>query len=86
MAGPLQSPPQPGVIGLRVGWRLGDSSRVILGYTLLYLSDAVRPGDQLDRVLDLPGTPGGFGDRPAPLFVRSDLWVQGLSLGLEWRY
>ena len=72
--------------GLRVGWKLGTKSRVTLGYTLLYLSDAVRPGDQLDRVLDLPGTPGGFGDRPAPLFVRSDLWVQGLSLGLEWRY
>lgn len=72
--------------GLRVGWKLGEKSRVSLGYTLIYLSDAVRPGDQLDRVLDLPGTGGGFGDRPAPLFVRSDLWVQGLSLGLEWRY
>ena len=70
--------------GLRVGWRLGEKSRVFVGYTVMYLSDAVRPGDQLDRVLDLSA--GGFGDRPAPLFVRSDFWVQGLSLGLEWRY
>lgn len=70
--------------GLRVGWRLGQKSRVFLGYTVMYLSDAVRPGDQLDRVLDLSA--GGFGDRPAPLFVRNDFWVQGLSLGLEWRY
>jgi len=70
--------------GLRMGWRLGEKSRVYVGYTLLYLSDAVRPGDQLDRVL-APST-GTFGDRPAPLFVQNDFWVQGLSLGLEWRY
>lgn len=70
--------------GLRVGWRLGTASRVFVGYTITYLSDAVRPGDQLDRVIDVAA--GGFGDRPAPLFVRSDFWVQGLSLGLEWRY
>jgi len=70
--------------GLRMGWRLGEKSRVYFGYTLLYLSDAVRPGDQIDRVL--APSAGLVGDRPAPRFVPNDFWVQGLTLGMEWRY
>jgi hypothetical protein len=78
---------------LKFGFRLGDSGRVYVGYSFLYLSDAVRPGDQIDRTLNpaqiplVSGTgPVYGGDRPARLFNRSDFWVQGLVIGLETRY
>ena len=58
--------------GLKFGYQLGERARFSLGYSVIYLSDAVRPGDQVD------GNPA--------LFARSDFWVQGVSLGLEWRY
>ena len=58
--------------GLKFGYQLGDRARFSLGYSVIYLSDAVRPGDQVDG-------------NPAP-FVRSDFWVQGVTLGMEWRY
>ena len=58
--------------GLKFGYQFGERARFSLGYSVVYLSDAVRPGDQVDG-------------NPAP-FVRSDFWIQGVSLGMEWRY
>jgi hypothetical protein len=77
----------------KFGFRLGDTGRVYVGYSFLYLSDAVRPGDQVDRTLHPGQVPlvSGAGpvygsDRPARLFTHSDFWVQGLIVGLETRY
>lgn len=77
----------------KFGFRLGDTGRVYVGYSFLYLSDAVRPGDQIDRTLNpaqiplVSGTAPVLGsERPARLFNRSDFWVQGLVIGLETRY
>jgi hypothetical protein len=78
---------------VKFGFRLGDTGRVYVGYSFLYLSDAVRPGDQVDRTLNpaqvplVSGTaPVVGGDRPIRLFNHSDFWVQGLIIGLETRY
>lgn len=78
---------------VKFGFRWGTAGRVYVGYNFIYLSDAVRPGDQIDRTLypvQLPivsGMPPVSGsDRPARLFSRSDFWVQGLVVGLETRY
>jgi hypothetical protein len=78
---------------IKLGFRFGDAGRLYVGYSFIYLSDAVRPGDQIDRTLNpatvplVSGGPPVFGpDRPARLFNRSDLWVQGLVIGLETRY
>jgi hypothetical protein len=81
---------------LKVGCQLGDRSHFYVGYSFIYLSDAIRPGDQVDRTLNpeyipiLPPPPnagGLFGpDRPQLALVRSDFWVQGLLFGLEYRY
>ena len=78
---------------LKVGFKLNDYGRFFAAYNFLYLSDAVRPGDQVDatlnagqvRLLNPAGSPAGP-DRPTPLVNRSDFWVQGLVLGLEGRY
>ncbi len=65
--------------GADVGYHLTQHLRVTAGYTFFYLSNAVRPGEQIDA---LYGTP-----KAADFTVHSsDLWVQGLNLGLEFRF
>jgi hypothetical protein len=77
----------------KFGFRLGEAARIYAGYSFLYLSDAVRPGDQIDRSFhpdEIPlvsGTgPVYGGDRPVRFFNHADFWVQGLIIGLETRY
>jgi hypothetical protein len=79
--------------GLRVGYKFGERSRFFVGYNFVYLSQAVRAADQIDRTVDLtqtfPPNPAALtlpATRPTVPFDRSDFWVQGLSFGLEWRY
>lgn len=77
---------------VRLGYQFSDRSRVFVGYQFTYLSDAVRAGEQLDRVVDLSQTSGDPlallppAIRPRVPFARSDFWVQGVTLGVEWRY
>ncbi len=78
---------------VKIGFRLGDAGRFYVGYSFIYLSDVVRPGDQIDRTLNPAAMPFMSGaapavasDRPARLFNHSDFWVQGLVIGLETRY
>jgi hypothetical protein len=59
-----------------------------VGYNLLFWSNVIRPGDQVDRVVDLTFVPNGpavaaSGQlRPEPLFRQSNLFVNGLQLGV----
>ncbi len=79
---------------VKVGYRFRDRSRLYVGYNFLYLSEAVRPGDQVDSVVDPSQVPlagraavgGAVAERPAPVLAKSDFWVQGLVFGLEYRY
>jgi hypothetical protein len=70
---------------LRVGYDLGDQARFFVGYTLVYLSDAVRPGDQIDGTFNPSPTPGGPA-RPTALLRTTDFWAQGLTIGFEYSY
>jgi hypothetical protein len=77
----------------KVGLKTGDRSRFYAAYNFLYLSDAVRPGDQVDRTLSasqvplLTGVrPGSWSDRPVASVNRTDFWVQGVVIGFEGRY
>ncbi|HUS38221.1 MAG TPA: BBP7 family outer membrane beta-barrel protein [Pirellulales bacterium] len=80
-------------LNAEVGYLLTDNFRLTFGYTFLWLSRAVRPGDQIDPVVDgrflNPNLVPPFvppATRPAPRFTPSSLWAQGLNAGLEWRY
>ena len=77
----------------KVGLKLGERGRFYIGYNFLWISDAVRPGEQVDRTLNpmqIPllsrGTPYTGPDRPAPTLARSDFWTQGLLVGFEARF
>ncbi|MEK6260166.1 MAG: BBP7 family outer membrane beta-barrel protein [Planctomycetota bacterium] len=79
-------------IGINVGRQLTNNVRVYGGYSLIYWSSVVRPGDQIDFTVNptqLP-TPAGPGvlvgpARPAFAFNDTDFWAHGLNLGLEFR-
>jgi hypothetical protein len=79
-------------VGVKLGYQLTDSLRAFVGYDFLYISNVVRPGDQIDRVLDVNQIPlvGGAAPpppaRPLVPFRTTDFWAQGLSVGLELRY
>lgn len=77
----------------KVGLKCGEVSRLFVGYNFLYLSDLVRPGDQIDRTLNPiqiptlnPAATFTGADRPRVPFAHTDFWTQGLIIGLETRY
>jgi hypothetical protein len=75
-------------LGITLGHDIGPGWRFTVGYSLLFWANVVRPGDQIDRDINpnlLPPetTPLTGLERPAFDFVETDLWLHGLSLGLE---
>jgi hypothetical protein len=86
-------------VGATVGFQLTDWLKLTVGYNFLYWSSVVRPGEQIDRGLNVNQIPGFAGPPPAPGFgnppVRqgpiatfrdTSYWAQGLTFGLEFRY
>jgi hypothetical protein len=80
-------------VGLNLGYHVTDRLSVFAGYTFLYWSNVVRPGDQIDPVLDVTRIPNFITTaspmnptRPVNPFKSSDLWVHGVSfgMGLNW--
>jgi hypothetical protein len=89
-------------LGLKLGWDITQHWRFYAGYNVLYLSNVVRAGEQIDPRVNssqfaftgapvnrVPG-PGvltpGSPATPAVLYKTSEFWAQGVSLGLEYRY
>ena len=69
--------------------RVSRCLSVTFGYNLLYWSDVLRAGEQIDTNINVTQVPPGDLDGdPAPLFRsrRTDFWAQGFNLGLEYRY
>ncbi len=74
-----------------VGYQLTDHIRLMAGYTFLYWSNVVRPGEQIDLdvnpgLLPPPQNPLIGVQRPAFAFDTTDYWVQGLNAGFEYRW
>jgi hypothetical protein len=79
--------------GINIGYQVTDHVRAFVGYTFLYWSDVVRPGDQIDRAVNLSQIPSTSGPgtlvgpaRPTVVFKDTDFWAQGINFGLEFRY
>jgi hypothetical protein len=80
-------------VGLKVGIDICENLRIFAGYNFLYLSDVVRPGDQIDRRVNTNQLPTVFQGThfvqpafPTVLLKTTDFWAQGLTAGLEFRY
>jgi len=77
-------------LGLTLGYDLTCRLKATFGYTFVYWSAVMRPGDQIDTNLNgsqipPPGTLIGV-PSPQPKAVMTDFWAQGFNLGLNYRY
>jgi hypothetical protein len=68
-------------VGVTLGYQWTPRFRTFVGYNFIYWSRVARPGDQINRAVNLT-TPA----TPAFVFRQTDFWAQGLTLGLEWRW
>ena len=78
-------------IGLNLGYQLTDHLRLMVGYTGIYWSNVVRPGHHISRDVNpnlIPPVqqPVTGAKRPAFAFDTTDYWIQGISLGGEYRW
>jgi len=78
-------------LGATIGFRLTDRLRATLGYTFIYFSRVVRPGEQIDRSVNpdlLPpeAVPVIGPLRPVFAFNDTPFWAQGVSVGLDYRW
>ena len=79
-------------VGASIGWQYTENLRFTLGYNIMYWSRVVRPGNQIDGVINpnqvpaLGGTALASPPRPLIPFTASDFWAQGITLGVELRY
>jgi hypothetical protein len=78
-------------VTLNAGYNLTPNLAVHLGYNFIYWSNVIRPGDQIDRVVDLSFVPNAppvptITPRPQPTFTQSGFWTQGLQFGVDYRW
>jgi hypothetical protein len=80
-------------VGVQLSYQLTDQWRVFVGYNALVWTNVVRPGQQMDRVINTTQLPRPdrvanlVGDpRPIFNFNPSTFWAHGMTAGLEWRF
>jgi hypothetical protein len=74
---------------VNVGYELTQSLRIFVGYNLLYWTNVARPGDQVNRSIDVrqvPTSPSfsatAVAVSPPQPFKQSDFWAQGVNVGI----
>jgi hypothetical protein len=78
-------------LGATLGYQVTQHLRLTAGYSFIYFSNVVRPGDQIDTTVNPnlmpPENPVETAFlNPRFAFQQTDHWVQGLSLGGEYRW
>jgi hypothetical protein len=79
---------------VEAGYRFKNGVRLFAGYDFLYISNVVRPGDQIDTTINFSSNPtiNGAGStlagpaRPAPQFNGSSFWAQGVRAGASYSF
>jgi len=79
-------------VTINLGANVTNNLSLFVGYNFLWISDVVRPGDQIDRAIN-PSQAALFGGnqlvgpaRPAVPFNETTFWAQGINFGLQLRY
>lgn len=79
-------------IGLKLGYQVGPRTRAYVGYDFMYLSNVARAGDQIDLRVNPTQIPRLNGNTPTgpalPAFEQktTDFWMQGIRVGVEFRF
>jgi hypothetical protein len=75
---------------VRIGYAFNEYVSLRVGYSFIYLDEVLRPGNQIDRRVNVQ--PVGAQGLPQPLaplgpvFGGSHFWAQGLDLGVQVRF
>ncbi len=69
-------------VQIQVAYPFTTCLQGFVGYDFLFWTDVVRPGEQVDRVLNITQNPAAA-SRPTVPFQESDFWAQGVSFGLR---
>ncbi len=81
-------------LNVNLGYKCTPNLKFLVGYTLIYWTDVVRPGDQIDREINGTLVPR-FGEdpnavippfRPQFVFNETNVLIQGLNLGGEYSW
>jgi hypothetical protein len=76
-------------VNVNAGLQLTRQVRATIGWTTIYLSEAVRPGHQIDRAVNgnqLNNDPIVGAVRPLFPFASDDVWLYGMNFGIEATY
>ena len=80
-------------VNFNVGYQFTSHWSAYVGYSFLYWSSVVRPGNQIDIGVNPTQIPSASGQgtligpaRPAPLFNATNFWAQGINVGLQYRW
>lgn len=77
-------------VNFNLSYQLNCLWKFNVGYTLIYATNVLRTGDAIDRNIDPAGFPpvtnGTTFTRPAFAFNDSDMWLQGVNVGVEARF
>jgi hypothetical protein len=80
---------------LNLGYRFTPQATVYVGYSFVYASSVLRPGEQMNRSINPTQAVAYGNDPPARLagaaqpgfaFNTTDFWAQTLSVGLTYRF
>jgi len=76
-------------VQFRLGFDITDYLQLYAGYDYFYWSSVIRPGNQIDPVLNTSQRNGGAlvgAARPEVPMTQSAIWAQGLTFGFEVKY
>jgi hypothetical protein len=78
-------------LGFTVGYQLTSNIQVFGGYSFLYWKNVVRPGSEIDPLLDvnrinLFSGPAATSVHPVVPFNQVDFWAQGVSAGVKFSW
>jgi len=78
-------------LGATLGYQVTQRLRATMGYSLVYMGNVVRPGDQVDlnvnpNLMPPEEVPFSGALRPQFHFVETDYVIQGLNFGGEFRW
>jgi hypothetical protein len=72
-------------LGINAAYLLTPRLRATVGYSLIYWSNVARPGDQIDTTTTALNAPDNV-VHPQFVLRTTDYWVQGINLGLDYRF